>query len=235
MELSPEERQRIFEEEKAKLETKKKSEPPSWLVIVLLIFFAPVGIVLTWLKKGWNIGLKIAITAIFGILFLIGIVNMGTSGKTNQASTTATNTAQEPQVKTVKLNQPIQVGEVKWVVTKFEQMTSIPSDNEFIKPAKAAGKFIKVTLTAELLGKESGTIDSNQLKLMDSQNRKFEVTQNTDVSMILGDKWLFLKQVNPNVPVSGIAIFDVAKDAKGFKLEIGDLRFGSDEKGYVKL
>ena len=46
---------------------------------------------------------------------------------------------------------------------------------------------------------------------------------------------LLLKQVNPNVPISGFVTFDIPEDATGLKLEIGDLRLTSSDSELVDL
>lgn len=137
--------------------------------------------------------------------------------------------------KEVKVGEILTVGEVKWTASNPEKTDTIKSDNEFIKSAKANGVFVIVPLTAELVGKESGTIDSSQLKIIDSKGRKFEPTDNSDVAVLMSESTIFLKQVNPNVPVSGKAVFDIATDATGLKLEVEDLRTFSNEKGYIDL
>lgn len=153
-------------------------------------------------------------------------------GTAKQASTEA----EKPKKNTVKVGEPLQVGEVKWTATNPEKKAEIPPDNEFSKAAKANGVFVIVNLTAELTGKDSGTIDSSQLAIVDSKGRSFKSTDDFEAYSNLGsDVSIFLKQVNPNVPVKGKAIFDIAADATGLKLQIKDLRFASDEKGFVDL
>ncbi len=143
--------------------------------------------------------------------------------------------AKKEDKKEVKVGETLTVGEVKWVAANPEKTNTIKSDNEFIKPAKASGVFVIVPLTAELIGKESGTINESQLNIVDSKGRKFKTTDNSDVMMLMSDSSIFLKQVNPNVPVNGKAVFDIATDATGLKLEIEDLRAFSNEKGYIDL
>ena len=164
--------------------------------------------------------------------------NLATSPSSSKQSAkmaTARKEDQKEVKKEVKVGEALTVGEVKWVAGNPEKTSMIESGNEFIKPAKANGVFIIVPLTAELIGKESGTIDSSQFNIVDSKGRKFRPTDNTDVMMILSDSSIFLKQVDPNVPVNGKAVFDIATDATGLKLEIKDLRTFSNEKGYVDL
>lgn len=68
-------------------------------IILLLIFFFPVGLFLMWKYSKWNKVAKIVISIFFGIVL---ISNMG-SKKTNQTATTKTDTAivqEQPKEKT---------------------------------------------------------------------------------------------------------------------------------------
>lgn len=155
------------------------------------------------------------------------------TGGSNQAKQASTEVKKE---NSVKVGESLQVGEVKWVAENPQKTAEIKSSNEYIAPAKANGVFVIVDLTAELTGKDSGTVDSTQFKIVDSKGRSFDATTESDVFVAIDSKNLiFLKQVNPNVPVKGKAVFDIAADATGLKLQIKDLRFGSDEKGFVEL
>jgi len=50
----------------------------TWVIILFLFFFAPVGIILMWLcKKKWNKNLKIILSAIFAIIFIITLCSNG--------------------------------------------------------------------------------------------------------------------------------------------------------------
>lgn len=188
-----------------------------------------VELVKPWYKRWWVWGIA--------IFLLIGIASGGGDQPATKSNTAQEASQEKPEEKdtAVKLNQPLQVGEVKWVATKVEKMDILKSSNEYQDSAKPNGVFVKVDLTAELTGTESGTIDGNQLKIIDSKGRKFSDSSNFDVSVILGDRSIVLKQVNPNVPINGSVVFDVAKDATGLKLEIEDLRFTSDDKGLIDL
>ena len=183
-------------------------------------------------------------------LFALAIVGSALGGDEEQ-STTADTQAPAQEVSQSQTTQPkpttvaekkynigdaITVGEVKWVVGTPEKQDIIKGSNEYMDPAKPSGVFIVIPLTAELIGKESGTIDDSQLKIIDSKGRSFKATSDFNVSVLLGDTSIFLKQVNPNVPVKGTAVFDIATDATGLRLEISDLKmFSGSKPGYVEL
>ncbi len=183
-------------------------------------------------------GIALLILVVIGVIAGGGGDKKGSGTGSNQAASSSSSEQSSGTTeakKEVKVGETLTVGEVKWTAGSPERTDTIKSDNEFIKPAKANGVFVIVPLTAELIGKESGTIDSSQFNIVDSKGRKFKPTDNSDVMMLMSDSSIFLKQVNPNVPVSGKAVFDIATDATGLKLEIDDLRAFSNEKGYIGL
>lgn len=149
-------------------------------------------------------------------------------------TTTTKKEEKKEEVKTVKVNEDLQVGEVRWKVLEVNKTEAI--DQPFGEPKKANGVFVILKLEAELLGKESGTVDSTQFSILDSQNRTFKSSTEGQTALTFANKEsLFLKQVNPNVPITGYAVFDIAKDATGLKLKIKDLRLTSTEYGFVEL
>ncbi len=181
------------------------------------------------MDKAKKVGL--GILTILILLIVVGMLVQ--SGKSEPAEKTSQSTKTEPTVKTVNKGEEIQVGEVKWKVLEVDKKSSISNGLQKVKPG---GVFVVVSLRAELLGKESGIIDSSQLKIVDNQNRVFERSAEGQTALEMsGEEGLFLKQVHPNVPIEGYAVFDVPTDATGLKLKIEDFRLLSGEYGYVNL
>jgi hypothetical protein len=72
------------------------------------------------------------------------------------------------------------------------------------------------------------------LTLIDSEGRE----SNPDPEQfyyVAQDKQIFLENMNPGVTKHGETIFEVAPDASGFQLEVGDTNPFTDENGYVNL
>lgn len=174
--------------------------------------------------KGGKVSKKLALGISLGLIASLLLA----------CTTTAKKEGKKEEVKTVKINEDLQVGEVRWKVLEVNKAEAI--EQSFGEPKKAGGVFVILKLEAELLGKESGTVSATQLRVIDSKNRTFEHSTEGQTALTMADKEsLFLKQVNPNVPITGYAAFDVAKDATGLKLKIKDLRLASTEYGYVDL
>jgi len=111
--------------------------------------------------------------------------------------------------------------DVKIVVTGFNSKDSI-GDNQF-SVAKAQGVFKILSISLTNNQKDAITIDSNSFKLVDDQGREFSDSNEAQMAMMSSvnikvDNF-FLKKINPGITVTGAVVFDVPKDAKGFKLK----------------
>jgi hypothetical protein len=134
----------------------------------------------------------------------------------------------------IKIGEPVLVGEVQWKVIDVQKKDEI--EQEFGEPLKPGGVFLIIKIEAELLGRESGSIYSSQLKVIDSQDRKFEPDNDAMISLLFEDiKPIFAEEIHPNVSKVGYVIFDIAKDAEGLKLQIKDARLLSSAFAIVDL
>lgn len=175
--------------------------------------------------------------AMFFISALIIVLQAGCAPTITAKNTTAENQGSQPVSNVVEadvsLGQEIVTGDIKWVVDAPEKKTTLDADNDNMEPVTADGIFIVVPLTVEVLGKETGLIMPDQLKLIDSQGRRFAADEDPYVSLTVAENLIFNKQLNPNVRTKGIVVFDVAEDAKGLRLEVNDSAFTT--KGYIEL
>jgi hypothetical protein len=83
----------------------------------------------------------------------------------------------------------------------------VPTFNEYTKK-EATGIYVLVTMTIENTGKESSTMSTNDVKIIDSEGRTFE--SDTQAWAALKDN-ILLKQIQPGLPVTGETVFDVPK------------------------
>lgn len=66
-----------------------------WFLWVCLIFFTPAGIFLLWKNGKFNKNIRIALTAIFSILFIIALVTGNKTKAPQEEATTATTNTQD--------------------------------------------------------------------------------------------------------------------------------------------
>jgi hypothetical protein len=78
------------------------------------------------------------------------------------------------------------------------------------------------------------TLDTESLKLIDDQERESGASPEQRF-YIPNDRKIFLERTNPGVTKQGEAIFQVAPDASGFRVQVGDARMFTNENGYVEL
>lgn len=173
----------------------------------------------------------IALFIIIGVISSCAKPSTKTSG--DQAKTSSSPSSSQGTA-AVKVNEDLQVGDVKWKVLEVKKENSV-GDNQYTKK-QASGIFVVIKVSAELTGNKSGTVDSNQFEITDSKGRTFKYSSEGQTAIELsGKEGLFLKQVNPNVPIEGYLVFDIAKDATDLKLKIKDLELFSNKEGIVEL
>jgi len=175
-------------------------------------------------------------------LFVLGIIisSSNSSDETNTKTESQTESGkteisvkedQEEKTNTVSLNEDIQIGEVKWKVTKAwiaEQLT------DYSGPVKPSGKFLVVNIIVENLGKEMKTVTG--LKVVDDKGREFTSYSKTFGLEGLGAETLYiLDNINPNVPLTFADVYEIPADAKGLKLKVGDLSLMGSDEGTIDL
>ena len=168
-------------------------------------------------KKGRKIFMGIAALFVIG-----GMVNACGSDGTETTSTTNTpSTDSKEPAKPAELSKEGVSSDVKIVVEGLETQNEV-GDNQFSKKtAQGVFKVVKVTLTNNQ--KDAITIDSNSFKLIDDKGREFSYSSEGQIAIETStnsqQESFFLKQLNPGLSITGNVVFDVPKDATGFKLQ----------------
>jgi hypothetical protein len=160
------------------------------------------------------------------ILFILifSVFAAGCSGNANeQPATQATNQpAASPAVTTpaptptdYKIGDRVVVGDRAYTVSNIKTTAFV--GDEYTKK-EATGIYVLVSMNIENIGKESATMTSNDVKIIDEQGRTFE--SDTNAWIALKDN-ILLKQIQPGLPVKGETIFDVPKGIDA-KLQVTD-------------
>lgn len=146
----------------------------------------------------------------------------------DQPAATEAPTEVAPVTAVYKTGQDVQVGDVRWKITKAEDLgQELKSDNEFIESKKTGGKFIGVSFEMENLAAEQKSFAG--LSLVDDKGRKFEASSDAFMFIEQNEQCIF-ENLNPNVTKNCKVIFEVPADAAGLKANVGDLEiFGGDE------
>lgn len=156
---------------------------------------------------------------------MVVVVAVGGGGGTGSSSDQA-----EKATPAVGIGEETKVGDAEWIVTNARYVKTLTSDLGDTKK----GNFVVVDFNFTNGAKESVTLDSASLTLVDDQGRKSEADTDT-LGYVDPAKDIFLNQVNPGVTQPGEIIYSVAPDAKGFTLKLSDVDMFSDESADVKL
>ena len=174
-------------------------------------------------SKSVNIMKKLYIA--IGVVILLVFLALGCSGSNNSSDNTQTSgadeqtaqvntqsnqtqdqTQNEDQTTSYKVGDKVVVGDRAYTITNVKTTQSV-GDNEYTKKT-ATGIYVLVTMTIENTGKESSTMSSNDVKIVDSEGRTFE--SDSSAWTALKDN-ILLKQLQPGLPVNGETVFDVPK------------------------
>jgi hypothetical protein len=128
---------------------------------------------------------------------------------------------------------PLRVGSIEWTVTSARRLGEVlKSNNQFIDDLKAGGQFIQVDIRVENQGGSPKTLTAPYV--FDDKGRQYR--RSTEAHWFVPDERnTFLRTLNPNVPVTCSAIYDVADDATGLSLLVGDLDLLSSAEGAIEL
>lgn len=172
---------------------------------------------------------KILKWVVIAIVALVVIAAISSGGDKNSTTSSSSTEQDKPAV----LSNIGVASDVKFAVSGMKSAKSVGS-NPYAK-AKASGIFKVVTISVTNNQKDAITMDGSLFKLIDDKEREFNVSNEAITALMTDDKDpLFLKEINPGITVKGTVVFDVPKDAKGFKLVAQGGMTGDDVELKVK-
>lgn len=183
-------------------------------------------------QRNWFAKHKI-LTGILVVILISIFANMGGKGGSNNGTTSnsnSTNTTKENKTETVaKINDTVTANDLAFTVTGITSSKTLGSS--YTKKT-AQGTFNVVTLSIKNVGKETATIDSSMIKIIDGQGRKFDrsIDGQTAKGLDQGHVDLFLQQVQPSLSVVGDIVFDLPDDATDLKLLVKGSMFGTEKQ-----
>lgn len=153
---------------------------------------------------------------VIGIVLLLVFLALGCSGSDSGSDNTQSGTTEQTaqsdtqdqtsEPPTYQVGDRVTVGDRAYTITNVKTTPTV-GDNEYTTKT-ATGIYVLVTMTIENTGKESSTMSSNDVKIVDSEGRTFE--SDTQAWATLKDN-ILLKQIQPGLPVTGETVFDVPK------------------------
>jgi hypothetical protein len=145
-----------------------------------------------------------------------------TGGSTKSGDNTA-GTEKNP----IKIGETVELAGTRYTVKKVDTTSQIGGDFG----TKADGKFVVVTLTIENMKNETKTFSESAAKLVAADDTQYSTD---DDGSIFADNSLILEDMQPELPKTGVLVFDVPPSKlAGAKLKVSDL-FGKGD-AYVDL
>lgn len=173
-------------------------------------------------------GLRIFIVfllLIFASMGVAAVVANNNNDNYNPSSSSSSTT--ETQSQYYSIGDKVTVGDITYIVNDVSSTSAV--GNSFASE-EADGIYLIVDLTIENNGDESTNLYSSYVQVVDSQGRIFE---SDSIAAIYLEDNLAFKQLQPGLPTSGTAIFDVPT-GESFVLEVTDSLWGTNTK-YITL
>jgi hypothetical protein len=149
-------------------------------------------------------------------------------GAVQKSESGETESSEEPVA--ASIGEPITVGDVQWTVTDAEQTDVVIS-----RFGSKQGNFVIVDVTFLNNSNQDITLATPFLPLLDSEGREFESDIEDSFFHVYAEENMFVDHVTPGTTKEGKIIFAVAPDASGFKLQVGEAKFASNETKYIDL
>ncbi len=181
-------------------------------------------------QRNWFVKHKILTGILVIILIVIISSSSGNKNKGTNTVTTQGSNNKTTQTETIgKIGDAVTANDLSFTATDISKAKSLGSS---YSKKEAQGTFNVITLTIKNTGKETVTIDSSMLKVIDSQGRKFDysIEGQTAKGLAQGKVDLFLQQVQPGLSVTGDIVFDLPDDATDLKLIVKGSMFGTEKQ-----
>jgi len=197
--------------------TQTKWYDKTWLVIVLCIFFFPVGLYALWknatISKGWKIGVTVVIALI--VLAQIGKDEKGSSTSAdNSSSSSSEQTEQKTEApKGVGVGETLHTDYFDITVNKVSLEDRVNTGNEFadLKPEQG-NMYLIINATFKNTDKESRMLMDGSVWI--NYNGKDYEFDKSETVMLEG--WgLLLDQINPLTSKTTNLVYKIPAEIKG--------------------
>lgn len=213
----------------------------TWFIVLLLVVFAPAGIVLLWLQKPRSpflggTAVRAALSVFFGLVWLVAITSSRDHSGTAPSQRAAADASQAVESRRKAAAEPapaapsgVRVGD-RFTLGDFAYVIEGASSsrrlgNQFVsEQAEDGAMFVVVSYAMENLSSETQTVLADDMKLVDGRGRKFRPSAraNTALTMTSGGKDFLASELQPGLRRKMQTAFEVPGDvaAAPFTLEV---------------
>ncbi len=102
-------------------------------------------------------------------------------------------------------------------------------------PVTTAGKYVRVRVAIQNQGTEPRNVSASNFEIIDSQERTFKASADFKVAMVIGDNQCGFEELPAGVPKVCRLVFEVPKDASGFRFKATNLAFLLKQEVLINL
>ena len=153
-------------------------------------------------------------------IIVISVVFSGdeeTAENTSSGATKSETKAKE-ETKVFGMGEEVKVEKLAYTLNSVEEKKEIT--REYLEDITTSGKFVIVEVKIKNLDKEARFIDSEMFRLVSADETEYSSNTEADMYINDGDLGFFLKEINPNMDMTGKVAFEVPGDADLSKLQL---------------
>lgn len=161
------------------------------------------------------------ILIILGFFFLLGVIgSLSEESESEGAASSATTESGEVSAENVAvaLNEEVRVGNFVYQVEppRFKKKLG----NDFVSKT-ADGIYLLIPISINNVSNKEKTLDGSMFKLVNQTGTEYRhSTEGSTAFTMAGGETIFLKQCQPNIPTSGVLVFEVPDEASKYLLQL---------------
>ena len=197
--------------------TQKKWYDKTWLVVVLCLFFFPVGLYALWKNAAISKGMKIAVTVVITLVVIAQIRNdtMDSSSSSDKSSSSSNEQTEQiaEETKEIGVGEILHTEYFDITVNKVNLEDQVNTGNEFadLKPEQG-NKYIVINASFKNTNTESRMLMEGSIWI--NYNGKDYEFDKSETVMLEG--WgLLLDQINPLMTKTTNLVYKIPAEVKG--------------------
>lgn len=185
----------------------------TWFVIIMLIFFFPLGLFLMWKFKDWTKGVKWIVTIVVVLVAILGFATDENDGEEKKQETNTTTDSKEDSKDSKKDNAEKNNSKKDTKTKEEKQKSEIKKDDKPLTDEEKLDKKLKEDVrSADIKGVEFGNGPSDVTIKLDGKSAMSDKSTTRSFKMATAEALLALKESKINVNNADIYVYHDLND-----------------------